>query len=321
MRSVGSLLTAALILVAGACTSVPAETTLVPIISSAPTASSAPTNTATPQVTAPPSTDASPITTPPSATSPRPTVSATPDPSPTKSSSPPRGILGLGELAQCRQIVRDGDADAPTQDLRMERGDFVGYLARLPIPQGILEAVQGRSGLVAGPFGPFVAFVDRRNGQAILDIVDAVRGCRALEARRPGFVFSPAVDPDRNALYFHQFSQGSTRRGEGTWRIPLGGGDAERVLPAWSQDARFDMTWSTTIAWTADGALVDQDCELAYCRTRVLTAEGSLEVYDRPVHGPFIRGTARTLHVYAEVCDTNDCAVVEIDRQAGEVIP
>ena len=254
-----------------------------------------------------------------------PTAAATVPPSPSivaaTSSPSPSPSISLADLAACVALSRDGTASAPVSESIIEQGALEGELVTVTFTQGQLVVRQGRAGSSAGPFGPFVVLADRVDGRATVHAVDAVRGCLALRFTRPDFVFDPAIDPSLTWLYFHRFTEDTPRAGKGLWRAALDGRSPPRqVLAPWSEDPRFEMTWSSSIGWTSDGALVDQDCEQAFCRTRTLSADGARRVFDDPVHGPFIDGSATALRVYEGVCDTDDCAILTIDRRTGEVI-
>ena len=136
----------------------------------------------------------------------------------------------------------------------------------------------------AGPFGDLILVGEDDGVASRLSTFDAGAGCRAPVDATADVIRRATVSPDGSTLYEARVAR-HDRADLGIWSRPLDGSvPARRVLPPPAADGRFGRTWSTELAWSAEGdRLAVQSCGEMACRTRLFDpSDGSSRPGRRP---------------------------------------
>ncbi|MEX2183662.1 MAG: hypothetical protein WEC14_04400 [Chloroflexota bacterium] len=169
----------------------------------------------------------------------------------------------------------------------------------------------------SGPDSGRVVFATDDGRRSTITIVDLAHGCTRAIAVASDVVRSAVLGPDDETTYEHRVGR-ADRDDLGIWRRSPLSGDAERILPPIEPDARFGITFLTTLQWSADGRhLGIASCGEVACRLRVLdTSDGSTRTVAEPALGELVGITADQA-VMRGACRGLPCPIVAIDLDQG----
>jgi len=170
----------------------------------------------------------------------------------------------------------------------------------------------------AGPFGDLILVGEDDGVASRLSTFDAGAGCGSPVDSTTDVIRRATVSPDGSTLYEARVAR-HDRTDLGIWSRPLDGSvSARRVLPAPSEDGRFGRTWSTELAWSAEGdRLVVQSCGETACRTRLFDpSDGSTDLVDDPSLG-VLAGVADGRVIAHGACRGFPCPLVATHVASG----
>ena len=200
-------------------------------------------------------------------------------------------------------------------------GSLLGYDVRLRSAAGTstLLALPAES-FLAGPFGPLALVGSDDGRRSWLHVHDLRTGCAALFASSTDITRRATLTPDGSILWLRL--RRADRRDEGIWRsrdanVP------ERIVPPLDPDGPpppFGPTFSTTLSWALDGALVMQSCGALHCRTRIVQPDsGRVRRFDAPGQGELVEVRAGWLVAFA-ACRGYPCPVIGIPLTGGPTV-
>jgi hypothetical protein len=170
----------------------------------------------------------------------------------------------------------------------------------------------------AGPFRGLVLVGSDDGAASTIFMIDVARGCATSIARSLDVIRRATLTPDRTAIVEFRVARAS-RTELGVFERPLrGGGPETQLLGPIAPDDRFGPTWTTELAWSADGhRLAVQSCGAVACRTRVLDrASGTVRELADLGHGDLV-GVAGSRVVLHGACGGLPCALLSIDLTDG----
>jgi hypothetical protein len=169
----------------------------------------------------------------------------------------------------------------------------------------------------AGPFGTLVVVAADDGYRSAVRAIDAEAGCAAALGGSDDVVRRATLAPTGDAVYESRVNR-ATRRDLGVWRRPLDGGEERRVLPPLPDDRAFGVTWTTTLAWSADGAaLAVQSCGAHQCRSRVVDRRsGGVASFADHGQGELIGLAGDVLVTYA-ACTGLPCPIIGTELGTG----
>jgi hypothetical protein len=169
----------------------------------------------------------------------------------------------------------------------------------------------------AGPFGALVLVVDDDGHRSTVRAIDGGAGCAVELGQSDDVVRRATLAPTGDAVYEFRVER-ETRRDLGVWRRPVNGSGERQILAAPPDDREFGVTWTTTLAGSADGeSLVVQSCGPRQCRSRIVASgSGDVEVVAGHGQGQLI-GLADGVLVTHAACTGLPCPVLGIDVQTG----
>ena len=184
---------------------------------------------------------------------------------------------------------------------RLSLGDPASTLPRLDLPA---------ESFASGPVGGRVLVGDDDGSRSRLRLVDVDDGCAVDLGQEASVIRGAILSPDGQSTWEHRVTR-TGRRDEGVWRRPTTGGPAQQVLPPAPADARFGLTWTTTLDWADDGRLVVASCGESACRVRLLDPVSD-RVDEVDGTGPLV-GVAANRVIAFDVCAGLPCPIVAID--------
>jgi hypothetical protein len=169
----------------------------------------------------------------------------------------------------------------------------------------------------AGPFGHLVLVAADDGRRSEILAIDAAAGCAWSLATDPDVVRRVTLDPTGESLYEFRVDRLS-RADLGVWRRPLDGSPTVRVLDLPEPDPAFGITFSTTLAWSAEGdRLAVQSCGPVRCRTRLLDqATGVVTAVPGDDQGELV-GIAGGHAIGYVACIGLPCPLVAVDLSNG----
>lgn len=234
-------------------------------------------------------------------------------------SAPERVAAGSWESSRC-----PGGIDAVQGTLRSDVGDGTWFRVDPILDDGAIvgqtlhaaSAASDRPVRVPlhreafgwGPRGGLILAGSDDGAGSTLFILDPAEGCTVVMGVSSDVIRRAILEPDGAAIVEHRVDR-STRADLGVWRRPVDGGEATRILPPIALDDTFGMTWSTELAWSADGdRLVVQSCGEHACRSRVLGSRDDVALVDDGDQGPLV-GLAGDRLVTLGACPGLPCAL------------
>lgn len=197
------------------------------------------------------------------------------------------------------------DAGGTLVGQRLTAGRVAGASLTLALPP---------ESFASGPVGGRVLVGDDDGSVSHLRLLDMARGCWTLVARETAVIRGAVLAPDGASAWEHRVDRAS-RADLGVWRRPLADGAAVRALPGLAADVAYGPTFTTELAWTADGRLLVAACGQLACRTRVLApATGHVASVDGT--GPAV-GLAGNRLVAFEACRGLPCPILAVDLATG----
>lgn len=171
----------------------------------------------------------------------------------------------------------------------------------------------------AGPYGELVATATDDGRRSEVALLDLAAGCRQVLADEPDVVRRVSLDPTGRFLYESRVDR-ATRGDRGVWRRDLEGGPARRILAPIALDPRFGRTYSTELAWSADGgSLVVESCGAVSCRFRTFDpATSRVDLVADPRLGPLVGSAAGTIVAHG-ACRGLPCPLVAVKSATGIV--
>lgn len=166
----------------------------------------------------------------------------------------------------------------------------------------------------SGPVGGRVLLGDDDGSVSRLRLLDAGQGCWTEIAWETAVIRGAVLAPDGASAWEHRVDRAS-RADLGVWRRPLAGGAAVRVLPGLAADSGYGPTFTTELAWAADGRLLDTACGELACRTRVLAPDTG-HVASVGGTGPAV-GLAENRLVAFAACRGLPCPILTVDLASG----
>jgi hypothetical protein len=166
----------------------------------------------------------------------------------------------------------------------------------------------------SGPVGGRVLVGDDDGSRTRLRVVDIAADCATEIGREASVVRSAILAPDGSAAWEHRVNR-ATRADEGVWRRPLDGGPARRVLRGLAFEAAFGPTFSTELAFTADGRVTVASCGELACRLQILEPQtGRVDRIDGT--GPLV-GVSGDRAIAYMPCTGFPCPVEGIELRTG----
>ena len=168
-----------------------------------------------------------------------------------------------------------------------------------------------------GPFHGLVVMGTDDGRRSTVSVADLDRGCTTVVATSRDVIRRAVLAPDGATIY--EFRVGRRDRADlGVWRRSPGSDDAQQVLEPIAADPAFGITWTTDLAWSADGqALAVTSCGEAACRIRVLdTTTGRVQTVADPALGGFV-GLADERVVVRGACPGLPCPIAAVDLREG----
>lgn len=170
----------------------------------------------------------------------------------------------------------------------------------------------------AGPLRGQVLVGSDDGVASTLRLIDIGRGCATKVGTSANVIRRAILAPDLHSIVEFRIARG-TRADLGVFERPVAGrGPARRILAPIDPDARFGPTWTTELAWSADGrSLVVQSCGAIACRTRILDrAERTVQRISDADLGDMV-GLAGDRLVVHGACGGLPCALISIDITDG----
>ncbi len=168
-----------------------------------------------------------------------------------------------------------------------------------------------------GPFHGLVVMGTDDGRRSTVSVADLGRGCTTVVATSRDVIRRAVLAPDGASIF--EFRVGRRDRADlGVWRRSPGSDDAQQVVEPIPADPAFGITWTTDLAWSADGqALAVTSCAEAACRIRVLDTEtGGVQTVADPTFGGFV-GLADERVVVRGACPGLPCPILAVDLRDG----
>ncbi|MEO6207554.1 MAG: hypothetical protein ABIP77_06335 [Candidatus Limnocylindrales bacterium] len=168
-----------------------------------------------------------------------------------------------------------------------------------------------------GPFHGLVVTGTDDGRRSTVSMADLGRGCTTVVGTSRDVIRRAVLAPDGASIFEFRVDR-RDRRDLGVWRRSPGSDDAQQVLEPIPADPAFGITWTTDLAWSADGrALAVTSCGEAACRIRVLDpATGGVQTVADPTLGGFV-GLADERVVVRGACPGLPCPIVAVDLGDG----
>ena len=157
--------------------------------------------------------------------------------------------------------------------------------------------------------------------RSTISVVDLARGCMRVVAVTTDVVRNAVLAADGGAIIEHRVRR-SDRADLGIWRRTTADGTSERILAAVEPDARFGITFLTTLQWATDGRhLGIASCGEVACRLRVLdTVGGSVRAVADPGLGELV-GLDADRAVMRGACRGLPCPILDVGLDGAHVSP
>jgi hypothetical protein len=170
----------------------------------------------------------------------------------------------------------------------------------------------------AGPFGRIVLVGTDDGRSSTLHAIDLFAGCSRIIATDSAVIRRATLAPDGRAIYLFRVDR-TTRADLGVSRRSPDGSAEESVLDPLSAEAAVGQTFTTELAWSAEGdRLVVQSCGAVACRTRLLDPATSRVMTVAGADQGELVGVAGGLAVFRLAgCGGLPCAIRSVDIAAG----